>query len=130
MIVKLLTDHHLEFLSLKGGCRGSSESTLVKMSNCWKSHALAHLSISGDRQVFSRTPKPTYLSNHPRHAECFTPGLPRMTLDSEIPLYAGGPMVTRLRLGPRWSIEKLDRAAGTIHMISTIKNGHVDGACQ
>ena len=24
MIVKLLTEHHLEFLSLKGGCRGSS----------------------------------------------------------------------------------------------------------
>ena len=42
MIVKLLTEHHLEFLSLKGGCRGSSESTLVKMSNCLKSHAAAH----------------------------------------------------------------------------------------
>ena len=42
MIVKLLTEHHLEILSLKGGCRGSSESTLVKMSNCWKSHATAH----------------------------------------------------------------------------------------
>ena len=41
MIIKLLTEHHLEFLSLKGGCRGSSESTLVKMSNCWKSHARA-----------------------------------------------------------------------------------------
>ena len=44
MIVKLLTEHHLEFLSLKGGCRGWSESTHVKMSNCWKSHAAAHLS--------------------------------------------------------------------------------------
>ena len=43
MIVKLLTEHHLEFLSLKGGCTGSSESTLVKISNCWKSHALAHI---------------------------------------------------------------------------------------
>ena len=31
MIVKILTEHHLEFLSFKGGCRGSSESTLVKM---------------------------------------------------------------------------------------------------
>ena len=41
MIVKLLTEHHLEFLSLKGGCTGSSEATLVKMSNCWKSHAAA-----------------------------------------------------------------------------------------
>ena len=38
MIVKLLTEHHLEFLSLKGGCTGLSESTLVKMLHCWKSH--------------------------------------------------------------------------------------------
>ena len=44
MIVKLLTEHHLEFLSLKGGCRGSSESTHVKMPHCWKSHVMAHLS--------------------------------------------------------------------------------------
>ena len=41
MIVKLLTEHHLEFLSLKGVCRGSSESTHDKMPHCWKSHALA-----------------------------------------------------------------------------------------
>ena len=40
MIVKLLTEHHLEFLNLKRGCTGSSESTLVKMSNCWKSHGM------------------------------------------------------------------------------------------
>ena len=43
MIVKLLTEHHLEFLSLKGGCLGSSESTHVKMPHCWMSHALAHM---------------------------------------------------------------------------------------
>ena len=42
MSVKLLTEHHLEFLSLKGGCTGSSESTLVKMPQCWKSHVVAH----------------------------------------------------------------------------------------
>ena len=30
MIVKLLTEHHLEFLSLNGGCICSSESTHVK----------------------------------------------------------------------------------------------------
>ena len=41
--LKLLTEHHLEFLSLKGGCTGSSESTLVKIPHCWKSHVLAHL---------------------------------------------------------------------------------------
>ena len=34
MIVKLLTEHHLEFLSLKGGCRGLSQSTHVKIPHC------------------------------------------------------------------------------------------------
>ena len=43
MIVKLLTEHHLEFLSLKGGCTGSSESTHVKMPHCCKSHVTAHI---------------------------------------------------------------------------------------
>ena len=43
MIVKLLTERHLEFLSSKGDCIGSSESTHDKMSNFWKSHALAQL---------------------------------------------------------------------------------------
>ena len=46
MTVKLLTELHLEFLSLKGGCTGASESTLVKMPHCWKSHATAHIFIS------------------------------------------------------------------------------------
>ena len=40
LYVKLLTEQHLEFLSLKGGCRGSSESTLVKTPHCWKSHVM------------------------------------------------------------------------------------------
>ena len=52
MIVKLPTEHHLEFLSLKGGCRGSSESTHVKMSNCWKPYALAQFFLY--RTGFSR----------------------------------------------------------------------------
>ena len=34
MSVKLLTEHRLEFVSEKGGCTGSSESTLVKMPLC------------------------------------------------------------------------------------------------
>ena len=45
MSVKLLTEHHFEFLSLKRGCRGSSESTHVKMPHCWKSHAMAQFSL-------------------------------------------------------------------------------------
>ena len=43
MIVKLLTKHPLEFLRLKGGCTGSSESTHVKIPHCWKSHVTAQL---------------------------------------------------------------------------------------
>ena len=39
MILRLLTDYHLEFLSLREGCTGSSESTLVKMP-----HSLDYMS--------------------------------------------------------------------------------------
>ena len=44
--VKLVTEHHLEFLSLKGGCTGSSESTLVKMPHCWKSRVAAQMCLA------------------------------------------------------------------------------------
>ena len=60
MIVKLLTEYHLEFLSLKGGCRGSSESILVKMSNCWKSHVAApvlSVLIESERYSYSALSK-------------------------------------------------------------------------
>ena len=43
MTVKLVTEHHLEFLSLKGGCTGSSESTLLKMPHGWKSYVAAQV---------------------------------------------------------------------------------------
>ena len=43
MTVKLLAEHHLEFLSLKRGYTGPSESTLVKMPHYWKSRVTADL---------------------------------------------------------------------------------------
>ena len=43
MSVRLLTEHHLEVLSLKVGCTGTSESTLVKMPHYWKSYVAAHI---------------------------------------------------------------------------------------
>ena len=43
MSAKLLTEHYLEFLSLKDGRAGSSVSTHVKMPHCWKWHAMAQL---------------------------------------------------------------------------------------
>ena len=45
MNIKLLTEHHLEVLSLKGGFTGSSESILVKMPHCWISHLAAQMSL-------------------------------------------------------------------------------------
>ena len=46
MSVKVLTEHPYVFRSLKGGCIGSSESTLVKIPHCCKSHVAAHLLFS------------------------------------------------------------------------------------
>ena len=43
--VKLLAEQNFEFLSLRGGCTGSSESTHVKMTHCWKSHVTAQISL-------------------------------------------------------------------------------------
>ena len=45
MTPRLLTEDHLEFLSFKGGCTGSSESTFVKIPHCWKSHVTAQIMI-------------------------------------------------------------------------------------
>ena len=53
MIVKLLTEHHLEFLSLKGGCRGGSVSTLVKL-----------LEISCQGSIIPRLAETRYGSPH------------------------------------------------------------------
>ena len=44
MSMKLLSEHHLEFLSLKGGCTALSESIHVKMPHCWEFHVMAHFS--------------------------------------------------------------------------------------
>ena len=46
MTFKLLTEHYLEFLSLRGGSTGAYESTLVKMSHCWKSQITADIIYS------------------------------------------------------------------------------------
>ena len=73
MSVKLLTEHRLEFLSLKGGCTCLSESTLVKMPHCWKSHVAAqfeHL-ISSQFNIQNKSMstdlhvnKGSYMSDH------------------------------------------------------------------
>ena len=46
--VKLLTEHHYEFHSIKGGCTGSPESTLIKMPHYWKSHVVV---MNGTKRV-------------------------------------------------------------------------------
>ena len=54
MIVKL------EFLSLKGCCRGSFESTLVKMPQCLKYQALAHIINLKDEEEETHTVQSVY----------------------------------------------------------------------
>ena len=66
MSVKLLHEHHLKFLSLKEGCTGLSESTLVKMPLCWKSHVAAQIvNIYRTEQFF--TPASTTLKVTNKH---------------------------------------------------------------
>ena len=43
----------VEFLSLTGGCTRLSESTLVEMPHCWKSHAAAQLCDFGISWLYS-----------------------------------------------------------------------------
>ena len=70
MTVKLLTEHHLEFLCLKGGCTGWSESTLVKMPHCWKSHVTAQLPIIVSLELTSLALKPEASSLFPGSNSC------------------------------------------------------------
>ena len=62
MSVKLLTENHLEFLSLKGGYIGLSESIHVKMLHCWKSHVAAQLCSCMENSIsLKRVEKLVYL---------------------------------------------------------------------
>ena len=42
MIVKLLTEHHLEFLSFKEAAQARLSLHLSRMPHCWNSHAMAY----------------------------------------------------------------------------------------
>ena len=43
MIAKLLTEHHLEFLSLKEAGQARLSQTLIKIPHCWESHVAAQI---------------------------------------------------------------------------------------
>ena len=74
MSVKLLTEHHLEFLSLKGGCIGSSESIYVKMPHCWKSHVAARIDLAQFTFAHSFTASlKLSISRRSQVADMFTP---------------------------------------------------------
>ena len=53
MSVKLLTEHNLEFLSLKGACTGSPESTHVKMPHCCKSQVVAQIKLPSRKKTLT-----------------------------------------------------------------------------
>ena len=67
MIVKLLTEHLLECLSLTRGCTGLSESTHVKMPHCWKSHVTAQIYNKNILKLCSQSA--LYLNNVEGHID-------------------------------------------------------------
>ena len=66
MTVKLPTEHHLQFLSLKGGCTGLSESTPVKIPHCWKSHVnmnqISFSNVKGHRKTVSQRAREVFIT--------------------------------------------------------------------
>ena len=88
MSYKLLIEHHLEFLSIKGGCTGSSGSTLVKMPH-FENHLLRlnyyelcqlHMYIyiisAGSKTVDFRWHK-TFQDGFTNHKDGSRPGQPK-----------------------------------------------------
>ena len=138
MIVKLLTEHHLEFLSFKGGCRGSSESTYVKMSLCWKSHALAHVCCKITTQLpvlesngfmcgsrggrRERSPDPSENKKNNGFLSDSGPD-PLKNYEATEPAFNGGPSPARILMAFRWLADDgpLIVVFGSSHHISTKK---------
>ena len=52
MIIKSMTEHHLEFLSINRGCTTSSESIHVKIPHSWKSHVMSHLELASILEIY------------------------------------------------------------------------------
>ena len=71
MSVKLLAEHHLEFLCLKGGCTGSSESTHVKMPTLLEISCHGSIILFQEHTELSnrRTEKPICVSIKPISAK-------------------------------------------------------------
>ena len=68
MTVKLLTEQHFEFPSLKRSCTCSSDSTLVKMPHCWELHVAAQIILA--KQKVSTSFKVSCSNEQPVPKEC------------------------------------------------------------
>ena len=87
MSVKLLIEHHLEFLRLKGSCTGSPESPLlVKMPHCWKS--LGSYLISSSSYNFIRVNGSLDMEQRTKAAFIETIHLPKKELGLEHVVWA------------------------------------------
>ena len=96
MTVKLLTEHYLEFLSLKGGYTGSSESTLVKIPHCWKSHVVAQILFLTCAAIETTTAAPTTTTSATTTTTTLPPTTttPAPTTTTEAETTTGAPATT------------------------------------
>ena len=123
MTVKLLTKQHLEFLSLTGGCTDSSESTLVKMQHCWKSHVVAQmflflLIVRVEKAFHWRADGcPTLMDGWV--ALCFSRGS-SISLFLRTPIFQGGspPLDPRMQLSQTPSLDQFHNVNPLIHFLS------------
>ena len=71
MALRPLTQHHLEFLSSKGGCTGSSDSTHVIMPHCWRSHVAAHMGLQARKPCEQQRRRPACPSTQSDQRLCY-----------------------------------------------------------
>ena len=89
MSAKLLTEHHMRFLSLKVGCTGLSETSLAKMPHCWKSRVTAQLYVYY-REIWMMTVSQNWQYTMVKQKMKWRKTLERYNMLTTYPLYTNG----------------------------------------
>ena len=112
--LKLLTYHRLEFLSLKGGCTESCESTVVKMPHCWKSHVTAHIFHYGHIVYYMSQHMRTWYLSHMQGTQIYNQATTKLAFQSyethknKLPIIYSWQSITVIQVHAKlhWNIKK------------------------